>query len=328
MNIVITPVLTVLLLSSCSLFVPEPKEIEPIRAFNLTMLHEYTNRTVYGVAILPQVLLIGAHEGVYALGFERNILENDRITKESSRFKRIGNTTYANSKLRSVISRSDADGQWTILAESDVVFDAFQILPTGRIIIGVHGGIRHKDPESSDWVDVPIPIPGGLTPMTINTFLLASNGTLFAGTHDGVYRSLDMGQSWVKVSRSIHKDVDNFHYMYQELDGTILAIYSNKHHASADNGSTWTPRTIPSYGGPIYRDDGREYACIGHEIYFRNVGELDFRKTDLMEHLRDVIDTPNSITHMDVGRNRIVMHTLSRHVIVATPNPDWKGWEN
>lgn len=53
---------------------------------------------------------------------------------------------------------------------------------------------------------------------------------------------------------------------------------------------------------------------------------MDFRKTDLKEHIRSLTNLPNSITHMDIGRNRIVMHTLSHHVIVATPNPNWPGW--
>jgi len=319
------PFVAVLLLNACSLFEPE-KEPEPVRAFDISLHWEFANRPAYGVSVLPSDYAFGGAEGIYVLGSNRPTLVSSHISKESSRFKRIGSTTYANAQGIRLISRGHFESLWTVTAESDVAFGAFHVLTSGRVVIGIEGGIRYKDSGSSDWVDVPIPIPNGVTPMRVNVFLQASNGTLFAGTHDGVYRSMDQGQTWGKVTQSIHKDVDNFHALYEEHDGTLLAIFGNKHHASSDNGSTWSTRTIPGGGGGIFRDGNREFSVIGGDLYFRNIGELEFRSTELEAHLRKTLGKHVGFNYVDVRWNRVIIQLSYDPLIVATLNPDWEGW--
>jgi hypothetical protein len=328
MNKVTTPILSVLLLSSCSLFAPEPYP-EPTRAFSLQILNEFNQRPVYGVSILPSNYAIGAHEGIYLADIGLMMVQSRDISQQSSQFKRVGTTNYALAEQKRVISREDSESNWSIVAETTARYDAFEILPSGRVVVGVEGGVQYKDPVSSVWVDVPIPIPGGITPMRINSFLQASNGTLFAGTHDGVYRSKDSAESWQKVTQSIRKEEDDFHHLFEEIDGTILAVYRFKHHASSDNGETWTARSLPSYGGAIFRDGDLEYAEISGDIYFRKVGEIDFKKTGLLKHIYGVTNSYASyIKFIDIRRNQLLIHTGNNQVMIATPNPDWEGWEN
>ena len=77
-----------------------------------------------------------------------------------------------------------------------------------------------------------------------NSLLPFADGTLLAGSHDGIHKSTDYGKTWVKVSAGyIDKDEDYVDKLIAFNEETVISV-GNKTFISTDKGESWTEMII------------------------------------------------------------------------------------
>lgn len=102
----------------------------------------------------------------------------------------------------------------------------------------------------------------------INDFYITKTGAILAGCHDGIYRSIDKGQSWVRTSKpEISKDDDSVEHFFKSKN-SIYAV-GEKIHISKDDGVTWNP---VEFGFTDDRNDFQE--LNGKSVYITDDGYM------------------------------------------------------
>jgi photosystem II stability/assembly factor-like uncharacterized protein len=98
---------------------------------------------------------------------------------------------------------------------------------TGRIFISRDGG--------EHWIELAnSPAPN------LNTFIIAPNGHLFAGTMTGVYRSTDQGSSWTQANSGLTRS-EIYELTFDRQGNLYAGSYFGGVYRSGNNGDTWTP---------------------------------------------------------------------------------------
>ncbi|HNM24512.1 MAG TPA: YCF48-related protein [Saprospiraceae bacterium] len=130
-----------------------------------------------------------------------------------------------------IISTSATTGLW----ERDPLFDEtiFEIFPgaTGPYVLTQWHGLYQNLYGTGVWA----PMHHNLGDKTVQTILETSNGALFFGCENSIYRSSTKGNSWLKVAEGF--DVKTI----TEANGVLIAGCRNGLLRSADGGETWTP---------------------------------------------------------------------------------------
>lgn len=98
---------------------------------------------------------------------------------------------------------------------------------TGRIFISTDYGEHWIEQANS-------PAP------ELNTFIIAPNGHLFAGTMTGVYRSTDQGSSWTQANSGLTRS-EIYELTFDQQGNLYASSYFGGVYRSSNNGDTWTP---------------------------------------------------------------------------------------
>lgn len=129
--------------------------------------------------------------------------------------------------------------------------------------MGIYEGIRTLNLNSGVFRDKSF-FSSKLSDL-VNEFYISADGEIFAGTHDGVYKSIDKGENWTRVSESqILKDDDTIDSFF--ISGESLYAVGKKIHVSNDDGITWESvdfgfideaerfQDLPGYGSYVTED--------------------------------------------------------------------------
>ena len=118
---------------------------------------------------------------------------------------------------------------------------------------GTRGGLFRRNADGGDWQELTSGLPQGIGVQAITVDPSDSN-LIYAGTHDGPYRSLDGGDSWQRLpfpegpqvwSIAVHPQEPRILYA-----GTSpLGIYR-----SEDRGESWTRIYAPDAPEPVKMD--------------------------------------------------------------------------
>jgi hypothetical protein len=117
--------------------------------------------------------------------------------------------------------------------------------PKADILAATHGGgvLRSRD-HGRTWRFV------GLS-RTVHSFVSTPNGAFLAGTENGIFRSVDDGESWIE--RSIGLTAFRIYCLAVATDGTAYAgTWEGPVFRSTDEGDRWRPMAGPRGGNPVH----------------------------------------------------------------------------
>lgn len=158
-----------------------------------------------------------------------------------------------------------------LIADDSIIYTIEDYGDSSRIIYSDDNGMTFKPIKNKE-----LPTP---TPVNLHTVLFASGNILFAsaynkGLYTGLYRSIDKGATWERVSLGI-KDSTAIVNQVSKV-GTTLFVCTTlpyKLLKSTDNGETWVDLNISAYGvlGKI--------TAIGDTLFMPS-SDVVYRSTD------------------------------------------------
>lgn len=204
---------------------------------------------------------------------------------------------------------SSADGKtWEfLLAKKDPMFNIW-ITPEGDRIIGTWHGIYRQPGGASNVELIKFLYTDHFAGLDrITSFTQTSSGALFCGSHDGVYRSLDAGLSWKKVSHDIDKSEDFVVKLYTDPNDRIYVQTYEGLFRSYNDGDSW--EQISSIGGVVveaqFLGNGTVVVMTDKAVWkasltdgkFRKIGPglSGYRKVGAAENGKIVVATDSSI---------------------------------
>ena len=109
---------------------------------------------------------------------------------------------------------------WTELGPQDVLdWEALAVSGKTVYISSVNRRLFHSADEGDTWADVRQRLPSWEQQSTLSTYDLAFvGGTIYAGSYDGVFRSMDGGETWTSIVAGLPES----YIEMQLVDGTTL----------------------------------------------------------------------------------------------------------
>ena len=151
---------------------------------------------------------------------------------------------YACDFAMGLFRTSDLGQSWTGVEELvENGCSAFNIHENGTFFIGLtytFGFIHYSLDNAETWVAVPLPDYSSSYPVEHIDF--DSQGNIFLGTINGVYRSIDLGESWQKMNSGLggahistmYIDENDLLYVYTTYSATTDGLYY-----SIDSAESW-----------------------------------------------------------------------------------------
>ncbi len=317
----------------CSL-ISEKKESEEVAAFGFLEESEFNNRPITSIYIDEQNReVVGTWEGLTVSLNGRYVYVSDSLSRRSNRIKVFNGTYYAISGNGDMLI-SSADGlTWQTVADPGRTIYDYLVLENGRILIGSVEGVYFKDENETEFQFNEFFHPSAYLPNNIKHMIETSSGAVIFGSHDGIYRSEDHGNSWVKVSTRISKHEDDITMLFETNDGTILAGHDELLYMSYDDGESWQVFVLPD-GGPskMIADDGLEYLLLGGKIWARKEGNNRFTDLNLTEHLARRYSEDNFfiIDDFHIRGDQIIIYKdyYPNRVYTGRKNSEAKIWED
>jgi len=150
-------------------------------------------------------------------------------------------------------STNDLGNSWTGLAElTNEGCSAFNIHDSGTFFVGMTytgiGFIHRSFDNGLSWESISLPDYNSNYPVEHIDF--DSEGNIYLGTINGIYKSTDIGENWQKMNNGINgehvssifiDDNDNI-YIY-----TTYSAQSDGMYYSFDNAESWVGMPIPDY---------------------------------------------------------------------------------
>jgi len=165
-------------------------------------------------------------------------------------------------------------------------------------------GIKMSDDNGQTWMDrnIGLPAPGG----HIYAESIGSDGNwLYAGTHNGIFRSNDYGATWTDASGPVVCGSDNYPQKFFSFGNVTLAIMSTDPFNGGgmfrtdDHGSTWNMGHSGMTGcGTIFNvmmSEGDLYASATGGLYFSNDLGLNWTQISSFNFLYDLSISENNI---------------------------------
>ncbi len=149
---------------------------------------------------------------------------------------------YAGTWGLGVYKSSDNGTTWTAINNGLGAFLAVQSLTVhnGKVFAGTMGGGVFRTDDGTNWTKL-------TCGYNLIWALASTSNTLFAGSYgDGLYKSVDDGSSWVKVTSL------NVPFVYSiNVDGSgkiYVGSWTTGIHVSSDNGNTWSSLGLGGFG--------------------------------------------------------------------------------
>ncbi len=280
----------VLFLCSCGLSTEEnKKESDP--SFELMEQPHFTSRPITDLYIDSNgINYIGTFEGIAIDHLQGDFSYLDaEVTSKSARIKEMYGVYYARVGDKSLISSTDGKNWTEVLRLGESIYD-YVVLKSGRIVIGSFEGVYYKDPDETEWTNKRFFFVGNSisNPNRISHLVESKEGGVFAGTHHGIYRSMDEGENWERVSDLIPSEEDDVSQLLVKENGDILAYGTRYAFVSEDNGDTWFTSTLPSRGVfKAIEDNGIEYILIGGNIWARRTSRDIYVNLEIADELEE-----------------------------------------
>lgn len=273
----LTTLALVLFLTSCGLLSEKDKK-EDYPAFRFIEQPHFTSRPITEVYIDSKgTNYVGTWEGI-TLEYKKNTFGylDRELTSSASRIKEIRGKYYAKAGTSSFISSVDGK-TWTEIVEIEEPLFDYVVLESGRIVLASFEGVYYKDPGETEWTNKKFFFAGKsfIYPNNIRHLVASKSGIIVAGTHDGMYRSLDEGENWEKTSDKISKIHDDITQLLAKENGEFIAYADQFAFLSRDNGATWSTYTLPEKGDvpKAIEENGIEYAIFGGDIWARRTSD-------------------------------------------------------
>lgn len=320
-----------ILLLSCSLVDGEKKAID---TFEFSKLSRFDQRPITSVNLDEYgSTMVGTWEG---LSYYKNAdifgYVSPEITKKLSHLIEKDNEYYAITENGNKIVHSSNGFEWTVLFDPQTKIYDILVLDSGTLIAGTVSGVYLYSLSGDSVVKNEFFFASEFLTNSISYLLQSASGSVFAGTHDGIYRSKDEGQTWEKVSREISKHDDSISMLFERKDGTVIAGHRDVFYQSNDDGENWTSFKLPE-GGPIkmIESNGVEYLLSGGYIWVRKNNETDFILLGVEKELGKKFTDDNFFLteDFDVRNDKIIIYKdlYSNAVFIGTKNPDASIWK-
>jgi len=230
-------------------------------------------------------------------------------------------TTYPNNTLfpTNEIWSSRYGKKWKrVSSQKDPIFDIL-ITSRGVRLLGTWHGVYRRVKGSSEDELIKFFYTEYLPGLDrISTLVETSSGAILGGTHDGIYRSLDDGTTWQKVSDEIHKDNDEIIAQYIDPENRIFAQSRLGLFQSTDDGESWNKLgEVNELGNTaIFARNGTVVVTGGGIIEKASLTDGKFQKieTGLSHNFRELAVTDDG---------KIVIATDSS-VYIGKPNPEYR----
>ena len=148
---------------------------------------------------------------------------------------------------------NDLGSSWTGLAElTNEGCSAFNIHESGAFFVGMTYtgiGFIHRSLDSGlSWEAIPLPDYNSNYPVEHIEF--DSEGNIYLGTINGIYKSIDNGENWQKVNNGISGEHVSSMFIDENDNMYIYTTYSAQTdgmYYSIDNAESWVSLPIPDY---------------------------------------------------------------------------------
>lgn len=298
----------------CSLFGDDDNnEKEKEYAFNFSQEKNFDFRPITGVYIDSKNReMVATWEGL-TLNIDGVYFSyvSEEETQKVRKIIEFGGTYYASSNDGDIFLKSDNGINWEVFANPNGRTYDFIMLKSGRLLIGGINGVFYKDQGSDVITKREFFFAGQYTTNSIDHLIETSSGAVLAGTHDGIYRSLDKGETWNKVSNNISKHQDEISMFFKTESGIILAGHSDLFYRSSDNGNTWGAMTLPdSYPKKMIASGGIEYILLSEKIWARKEGTIPFIPLEIEKFLGETFNEngPFQIYDFYIKGNTIIVY--------------------
>ena len=148
---------------------------------------------------------------------------------------------------------NDLGSSWTGLAElTNEGCSAFNIHESGAFFVGMTYtgiGFIHRSLDSGlSWEAIPLPDYNSNYPVEHIEF--DSEGNIYLGTINGIYKSIDIGENWQKVNNGIKGEHVSSMFIDENDNMYVYTTYSAQTdgmYYSIDNAESWVGMPIPDY---------------------------------------------------------------------------------
>ncbi len=173
-----------------------------------------------------------------------------------------------------------------------------------------------------------------------NEIFISSDGAVYLGCHDGIYKSDDNGRTWIRSSKGfIHKDDDNVNFFFENQTGEIYSI-GTKVYQSKDQGESWDIFNIgfeneygnfTSFSGNSInmREDGLIYIASYYGFFvsdFENIEQPKavFEYGDENRTSWDYYDRAYSFKNGDI----LLLNENQKKILVGEKKTDSEFWQD
>ena len=153
-------------------------------------------------------------------------------------------TLLAGTKTAGMFYSTDNGTTWveTSSALLNVSINYFAVTGSGEILAATPKGVYRTSDLGTSWNISTKGISSG----TIDAITVDKNGDVYcAGEYQGIFRSTDRGENWVKVNDSLADNLTS--YLGFTASGAFYRIYNLMFFKSVDKGVSW--KQIVYYGG-------------------------------------------------------------------------------
>lgn len=315
-------------LSSCSLFT-NSEETKKIPPFTFHKAPQFDDRPIQSVFISSKGdYYVGTLEGlaVYMPQYQEFELIDDKNTRGITKLKEFNGRFYASiSGSNSIVSSQDGHNWQRELQLQRPVFD-FWVTPDSLIVMGSEFGTYVKTPGLQKLTRARF-LESDIIFDFIVTLSQTENGALFAGCHDGIYRSTDQGQNWVKTSTEISKYYDNIQVLLTGRGNRLFAVGGDILYLSEDNGDNWETMYLPDNAGYnlIQNSDGRFYIPAETGFYLSPPDDIEWKFVDLKEYIKEL----DSISKFHISGEKIIIYDeMKMRVYFGEVNWHSPFWDN
>ena len=239
----------------------------------------------------------GEWNQINGIGLAASMIESIHITDDHE--------IYACDFAMGLFRSSDLGNNWTGVAELvENGCSTFNIHENGTFFIGLtytFGFIHYSIDNAETWVEVPLPDYSSSYPVEHIEF--DSQGNIFLGTINGVYKSTDIGISWQKMNSGLggahiscmYIDENDYLYVYTTYSATTDGLYY-----STNSAESWI--SIPLTNSFYFVLD---MVVKNQVIYAMNTHSDIFISTDMGENWSNVDEniSDNSLYSMHLDRD-------------------------
>lgn len=275
--------LSIFLISGCNLFnSDEGKRAEIIDPYNWELRNRFNSLSLLNVDENDHLYAVA--ENHWAISYDKGQSFNTLQMPDTVQFKLVrnyNNTFYAIGEYDVVedvfwtptvvksngLFRSADGNNWELIL-GPFLMDDILLDDEGYLHVAKYNGVSSIDLSTQTEYLNEFLFTNSID--MIRVLAKNSKGDVFAGCHDGIYKTEDNGANWIRVSKQdVHKDLDDVRNLYIDEKDRIFAITTRRLLLSLDDGESWTIHKLKTYDSNAAIKDDSFY--LSH-IVFSKIG--------------------------------------------------------